>query len=372
MTSYDDSGVDVALGDEASRILYEAAKQTWENRKGLLGEVVEVFPDFTGLRAVHVGGLPSDTFMSLGFDGVGTKVEVAERTGRHETVAFDLFAMVCDDAVVRGAEPVVLGSVLDVRSLGSGEENYLAAVRQLADSSVAAAREVNVAVINGEVAELGARVHGHGPFNYNWGAGLVWFARKSRLLTGYDVRAGDAVVGLREEGFRSNGLSLVRRILSEKHGPDWDAETFDQSTLGDAVLQPSRIYTGAVMEMRGGFDGTPRATVHAVAHVTGGGLPGKLGRALKPSGLGAILDDPFSPPELMRHCQAIGDVSDREAYQTWCMGQGMALVTPDPDAVMAVARERDIGAHVIGHVTRRPGITIRNRGYWRETELLQF
>src|SRR3989344_6275503 len=97
----------------ASKILYEAAKLTWKNRTGRLGEVVELFDDFSGLRAINVGGLPEDAYMNIGFDGVGTKIELAERIAKHDTVAHDLLAMVCDDAVVRGAEPVIVGSILD-------------------------------------------------------------------------------------------------------------------------------------------------------------------------------------------------------------------------------------------------------------------
>ena len=106
MATYADAGVHIELGDDASKVLYEAAKATWQNRKGNLGEVVELFQDFSGLRAIHVGGLPNGTYMNLSFDGVGTKMELAERICKHDTVAHDLFAMVCDDAIVRGAEPV--------------------------------------------------------------------------------------------------------------------------------------------------------------------------------------------------------------------------------------------------------------------------
>ena len=180
MTTYSDSGVNVELGDNASKVLYNAAKQTWENRKGRFGEVVELFEDFSGLRGIHVGGLPQGTFMNLGFDGVGTKIELGERIGKHDTVAYDLFAMVCDDAVVRGAEPVLIGSILDVNSLGRNGESHIDLVKQLATGYIGAAKAANVAVVNGEVAELGARVQGYGDFCYNWGAGIAWFARKDR------------------------------------------------------------------------------------------------------------------------------------------------------------------------------------------------
>src|SRR3989344_6276764 len=168
-TTYADSGVNNDAKEDVSKILYEAAKQTWENRKGKLGEIIVPFDDFSGVRAIDVSGLPKGTLMNIGFDGVGTKMELAERIGDHRTIAFDLFAMVCDDAIVRGAEPVLIGSILDVNSLT--DENkipFLKQVKQLAEGYDGAAKAANVVVVNGEVAELGSRVRGYGEFNLSF------------------------------------------------------------------------------------------------------------------------------------------------------------------------------------------------------------
>ncbi len=362
LTSYD---VNNELKEEASKVLYDAAKQTWKTRSGRLGEIVEVFEDFTGLRAVNVGGLPEDTYMGIGFDGIGSKVELAERTLKHYTVGHDLLAMVCDDALVRGAEPVLVGSILDVRRLGKGNLSYIDFVKQLAIGYVNAALAANVAVINGEVAELGARIRGYDKlnrFNYNWGAAVVWFARKNRMLTGREIKEGDKLVILRENGFRSNGLSLVRRILYTKYGEEWHRENYNGQNLGGLALIPSRIYTRAVVDMIGGFEGEPKAEVHGISHVTGGGIPEKLHRVLKPSNLGAYLDDPFDPCDLMKHCQEVGDVTDKKAYRTWNMGQGMIVITPNPDTVMKIAGQYEIESKVGGEITKEPGIRIRNKG----------
>ena len=125
MVDYKSSGVNIELGDDVSKILYNAAKQTWDNRKGKLGELIVPFDDFSGVRAIDVSNLPTGTLMNIGFDGVGTKMELAERINDHRTIAYDLFAMVCDDAVVRGAEPVLIGSILDVNSLGNDDGDFL-------------------------------------------------------------------------------------------------------------------------------------------------------------------------------------------------------------------------------------------------------
>lgn len=361
-TTYADAGVHIELGDDVSRLLYNAARLTWENRKGRLGELIIPFDDFSGVRAIDVSGLPAGSLMNIGFDGIGTKAEIAERAKNHRTMAYDLLAMVCDDAVVRGAEPVLVGSILDVKSLQSATGSFVEEVKQLAEGYVGAAKAANVAIVNGEVAELGSRIGGYGPFNYNWGAAVVWFAQRERLLTGHQIQKGDYLVGLREHGFRSNGLSLVRKIMSQHHGEVWHRETYNDQRIADLVLHPSRIYSAAVVAMFGGFDQQPRTQIHGVAHVTGGGIPGKLGRILKPSGLGAHLDDLFEPPEFMKYVQFVGNVPDQEAYKTWNMGQGMIIISPYPEGVMTVAGEYGIESQVIGKITSKPGIRIATKG----------
>lgn len=370
--TYADSGVNIELGDDVSKILYNAAKQTWDNRKGKLGELIVPFDDFSGVRAIDVSNLPQGTLMNIGFDGVGTKMELAERINDHRTIAYDLFAMVCDDAVVRGAEPVLIGSILDVNSLGKDNETYIEQVKQLAEGYINAASAANVAIVNGEVAELGNRIGGIGPFNYNWGAAVVWFASRDRLFTGQEIQSGDYLVGLKETGFRSNGLSLVREIMNANHGENWHTQTYNGESLAKLALEPSKVYSGAVVDMFGGFQDEPKAKVHGVAHITGGGIPGKLGRALRPSGLGATISEPYTPPELMLYCQDKGNVPDKEAYKTWNMGQGMVIVTPEPDAVMNVTKNHNLESKVIGQVESTPGIRILDSGAYSNNLYLNF
>src|SRR3989338_8802779 len=173
----------------------------------------------------------ADSGVNIGLGGVGTKMELAERVKNHRTIAYDLFAMVTDDAVVRGAEPVLIGSILDVNSLGTLDKSFIEEIRQLAEGYIGAAKAANVAIVNGEVAELGSRVGGFGSFNYNWGAAVVWFAKKDRMFTGKEIKEGDYLVGLREEGFRSNGLSLVRKIMMHKHGDNWHEKNYRNKNL---------------------------------------------------------------------------------------------------------------------------------------------
>ena len=367
--------VNIELGDDISKMLYEASKLTHENRPGLL---VEFHESFSGFRAIP-GTMLKDIdnlYLNLAFDGVGTKVEIAERLDDHSAVAHDLFAMVCDDAVVRGAESVAIGSILDVRQLNDSEHTRNA-VKQLGQGYVAAAKAAGVVVVNGEVAELGDRVGGYGDFNYNWGATVLWLAHKERILTGHQIRPGDALVGLAEHGFRSNGITDVRKAMLEKYGPLWHdviVTELGSVSLGRLVQQPSIIYSRFVSELTGGFDiaKEPQAKVTGVAHITGGGQPSKLGRLLEPSGLGVTIDNPIDPPKIMLEAQTIRGFTDDKTYRKWHMGSGMVVVTSEPEKVLAAAEASGVAAKAIGHVTDEPGIRIKNRGATQQEEWLTF
>lgn len=367
--------VNIQLGDDVSRMLYEASKLTHDNRPGLL---VEFHESFSGLRAIP-GSMLKDVdnmYLNLAFDGVGTKVEVSERLDDHSVVAHDLFAMVCDDAVVRGAEPVAIGSILDVRQLNDTEHTRTA-VRQLSEGYVAAAKAAGVVVVNGEVAELGDRVGGYGDFNYNWGATVLWFAHKDRILTGHQIKPGDTLVGLAEHGFRSNGITDVRKAMLEYYGASWQdvvVQELGSLSLGKLVQKPSIIYSRFISELTGGYDikKEPKAKITGVAHITGGGQPSKLGRMLEPSGLGVTIDNPIEPPRIMLEVQKLRGFDDEKAYGKWHMGAGMMIATPEPEKVLAEAEQQGLVAQTIGQVTDESGIRIRNRGAVQDSEWLTF
>ncbi len=354
---------------ELSRLFYTAAKETWRNRIGRLGEVIIPVDDFSAVRGIDISSLAPGTITNMNFDGIGTKVEIAERMNNHSTMAYDLLAMVCDDAVINGAEPVIVGTVFDVRKLEKESYNN---VQQVLAGYVAAAKEANVAITNGESAELISRVTGYGNFNYNWCATALWFARKERLLTGQEIVPGDVIIALREEGFRSNGLTLARKIFSEVYGENWHKTYFDQKEIGEHLLLPSRIYTRAVVAMTGGYDLQPRAVVHGLAHITGEGIPEKLGRTLRPSGYGAVLDSLFKPCSTMWLAQGASSIMDDTAYSTWNMGQGMLVITPDVQNVLTIAQEYGIEAKVAGHVVEEKGITVVSEGLFGNGKELRF
>ena len=353
MTTYKKAGVDVHLGDICSKIMSSAADKTFANRKGT-SAVIKIL-EKKGLHRIITISMSSLKLM-LNSDGIGTKVEFAERTGKHDTMAYDLFAMLCDDAVRFGAEPVALSNVLDVNAL---DKNI---IQGLAKGMVKAAKDAGVAIVSGEIAELGTRIGGYGKYNYNWGGTVLSIIRKE--LSGQGLKAGNSIVGLEEKGFRSNGISLVRKIMQKAYGPNWHKQKKGARTLGDLALTPSKIYSRAALAM---FD-----DALGIAHVTGGGIPGKLGRLLATKKLGADITNPFSPCDMMLLCQELGGVKDAEAYKTWNMGQGMCIITSRPEKIISIAAEYKIRAKIIGNITAGPGMKIRSRGYYSPGKPLSF
>lgn len=351
--TYKDSGVDIGLGDDASEILYNASRLTWKNRDGKIGTVTEEFSGFFSLRSIDFSNLPPGTVGGHNQDGVGTKIEVAERVGHHQTIAHDLFAMICEDAAARGAEPIMVGTTLTVNRIN------VEVIRQLAEGMIVAASRSGVAVTNGELAELGNRIRGYGDYAYNWEGTAFWLANKERLLRYDRLKIGDAVISFRENGFRSNGLSLVRRVFNSHYGREWHNVEFGDTNLGRAVLTPSTIYTSCMVEMTGGVNSEPGCDVSAFAHITGGGIPGKLGRVLSVTKNGAMLSDLFPPPPIMLRCGADGSVVLEEAYRTWNMGNGMLCISPEPERVIEIAARNGVDAKIAGEIIGSPEIVIK-------------
>lgn len=355
MTTYKDAGVDIDLKDECSRIFYEASLETFKNRKGRFGEPLVERGGFSG--PIEIKEL-RDAILLKNSDGVGTKVEIAEKLNKHDTIAFDLLAMICDDAVAMGAEPFAATDTLNVRALN------INTIKQLAAGLVKAAKRARVAIVGGEVAVLGDRIHGE----YLWDADVNAILEKKKVINKTLIEAGDFIVALREKGFRSNGFSLIRKVLSKALGSNWVKKPYDNKhSWGEATLTPSIIYTPVIVDAVGGYGEKRRAEIKGIAHITGSGIPGNLPRCL-PEGLGAFID--LRPIEMMLKLQEMGKIADREAYQTWNMGAGMLLVCNDKK-IYPIAEEHGVEAEEVGEVIAESKIIIKNRAYFQqEAELI--
>lgn len=344
------SGVDVDRNAACSRIAWSRAAATHASRRGQDGEVLPALAASFS-TALRIGG----ESIAVTSDGVGTKVEVAERVGRWDTLGFDLVAMVADDLVCNGAEPIGLTNVLDVDRLDE------AIVDALLAGLARAALEARVAILGGEIAELGGRVGGHGErMRANWCATAIGTFGGRTPIDGRAVRAGDVVLALGEEGLRSNGFSFARRTLEAAYGPEWHTADFEGRTWGDLLLTPSRIYGPAIVDaLRAGHP------MSGLAHVTGGGIPHKLGRVLRATGRGARLHALFEPPAFVRELARLAGAAPEVLFKQWNLGQGMLVVT-EARAADGLATFLESAGHRVqqaGVVTDSPTLDLRASGW---------
>ncbi|HTT72001.1 MAG TPA: phosphoribosylformylglycinamidine cyclo-ligase, partial [Anaeromyxobacteraceae bacterium] len=296
---------------------------------------------FGGLFALDLGRFKEPVLVS-GTDGVGTKLKVAFAAARHDTVGIDLVAMCVNDVVVVGAEPLFF---LDYFATGKlAAEQAVLVVRGIAEGC----RQAGCALIGGETAELpGFYAAGE----YDLAGFAVGCVERSRLLDGHAVVPGDLVLGIASSGLHSNGYSLARRALLERHPLDWAPPELEGSTLAEALLVPTRIYAKAVLALLSSVE------VKALAHITGGGLPGNVPRNL-PEGTRAVLDERRWPrPPIFDLVAREGAVPREEMLRTFNLGLGLVAVVPaaSAEAARAVLAQEGLESWVVGGIERGAG-----------------
>jgi len=339
--TYAAAGVDIDAGEEAVRLMRASVEST--SRPEVIGGI----GGFGGLFALPTGYRQPVLVASA--DGVGTKLSLAVRTGQLDTIGIDLVAMCVDDLVCQGAEPLFL---LDYQLWGRLDPR---AVGSIMSGIAAGCRLAGCAILGGELAEHPGQLPDGDMDLAGFAVGIV--ERDNLLGPGGEHRArdGDALVGLHSRGLRSNGYSLARAALlgpegtgRELAGEAWPGAGF---SLADELLRPSLIYAPLVLALLAGFD------VRAVAHITGGGIPGNVARAL-PADVDAIVDASSWPqPRIFGEVQVAGGVSDAEMWRTFNMGLGMVLAVAREDAPAAIdlAEERGFGASVVGRAVGGSG-----------------
>jgi phosphoribosylformylglycinamidine cyclo-ligase len=246
-------------------------------------------------------------------DGVGTKALIAQSTGRFDTIGVDLVAMCVDDLVCQGAEPLFF---LDYIAVGTLDPDH---IEQLIEGVALGCRQAGCALIGGEMAEHPGAME---PGEFDLVGFAVGVVDRDRLITGEHVARGDVLIGLPSPGLRSNGYSLARKVLLESAGRDLQEPAWPgaQHSLGDELLVPSVVYAPAIATLLRHVD------VRAIAHVTGGGLPGNLVRVL-PEGADAHVDaGSWEPPRIFGEIQQLGEVSDDEMRKVFNLGIGMVVV----------------------------------------------
>ena len=336
--TYAAAGVSIDAGDEAVERIRGLVEST--RRPGVLGGI----GGFGGLFALDLERYREPVLVASA-DGVGTKLEVARLAGRFDTIGIDLVAMLVDDLVCVGAEPLFL---LDYVAVGSLDPARLA---EVVAGIAEGCRRARTALLGGETAEHGGVMAGDAIDVAGFAVGVV---ERGRELGAARVRAGDALVGLGSPGLRSNGYTLARRVLVEGADalarPAWAGAP---RSLGDELLEPSVIYAPAVLSLLEVFG----RDVHAAAHITGGGLTGNVARVL-PDTLDAVIDmTSFATPEIFFEVQRRGGVAAHEMVRVFNCGLGMVLVLDAgvADAAVSLARDAGLDAGVVGEVRSGSG-----------------
>lgn len=328
---YRDAGVDVEAGrgfvDQIRNLVHSTFRP----------EVIGGLGGFGGCFQLP-GGFNEPVLVS-GTDGVGTKLKIAHILNRHDTVGIDLVAMCVNDVLTSGAEPLFF---LDYVATGKLDKEQLT---QVVAGIASGCQQAGCALLGGETAEMpGFYQVGE----YDLAGFCVGIVEKSRMLDGSKVQVGDVAIALASTGVHSNGLSLVRKIVSD-HGFSWSdrPESLGGETIGETFLKPTRIYVKPVLAaLQAGLE------IHGMAHITGGGLPENLPRCL---GKGqAIKIDPSSwtIPPAFAWLAEVGAVTLEAMYNTFNMGVGFVLLVPTHQVEQTIThfQSQDIRTYVIGEV----------------------
>ena len=336
--SYADAGVDVDEGARAVDAIKEAVART--NRPEVIGGLggFGCLFDASALKQMD------DPVLVSGTDGVGTKLAIAQLLDRHETVGLDLVAMCVDDVVVCGAEPLFF---LDYVAIGKIEA---AGMARIVGGIAEGCRQSGCALIGGEMAEHpGVMKEGE----YDLAGFVVGVVDRPKMLDVNNVRQGDVILGLPSSGIHSNGYSLVRKVVIEGKTDEELTAPLDElggRSIVDAVLEPTTIYAGGLIRaLKAG------APIHAMAHITGGGITENLNRAL-PATIDAAVDrggeegPAWDVPPIIDYVSRAAGLTPDEAYKTFNMGVGMSVICApdDVDEVCEALTDQGFAPFVMG------------------------
>lgn len=331
--TYRKSGVDIDEGEKFVRLITPMAGRT------LRPEVLANIGSFNALFKLDVGKYRNPVLVS-GTDGVGTKLKIAVMMDKHDTVGVDLVAMCVNDILTSGAEPLFF---LDYLATGRLKPEKAA---EIVKGIVTGCREAGCSLIGGETAEMPGF---YGEDEYDLAGFAVGVVGRKKIIDGSSVREGDAVVGIASNGLHSNGFSLVRKLFFEIKRMDAAACIPGlKSSLGEELLKPTKIYVKAFFSLK------DNVRVKAMAHITGGGIPGNLPRVL-PRGMRAVIRaDSWRIPAIFGVIKKLGNVPDDDMKRTFNMGIGYIIVVPRRAAgeALSILKQSGYRAYVIGHIEK--------------------
>lgn len=328
--SYKAAGVDVTAGYKGVQLMKNAVQSTYTNA------VISDIGGFGGLYAPQIQGMEEPILVS-GTDGVGTKLKLAFLMDKHDTIGEDCVAMCANDVICTGASPMFF---LDYMALG---KNIPEKVATIVTGVAEGCKKANCSLVGGETAEM----PGFYPEDeYDLAGFCVGVVDKKKIIDSKTIEVGDKVIGLASSGVHSNGFSLVRKVfdVNEENLKEYVEEL--GKTVGEALLKPTRIYVKPILKL------IEEVKVKGISHITGGGFYENLPRMLR-DGVSLKIDkNSYEVPALFKLIQSRGNIPERDMYNTFNMGIGMAVIVPENEVEKALSLLKEAGeeAYLIGSV----------------------
>jgi len=328
--SYKAAGVDVTAGYKGVQLMKKAVQSTYTNA------VISDIGGFGGLYAPQIQGMEEPILVS-GTDGVGTKLKLAFLMDKHDTIGEDCVAMCANDVICTGASPMFF---LDYMALG---KNIPEKVATIVTGVAEGCKKANCSLVGGETAEM----PGFYPEDeYDLAGFCVGVVDKKKIIDSKTIEVGDKVIGLASSGVHSNGFSLVRKVfdVNEENLKEYVEEL--GKTVGEALLEPTRIYVKPILKL------IEEVKVKGISHITGGGFYENLPRMLR-EGVSLKIDkNSYEVPALFKLIASRGNIPERDMYNTFNMGIGMAVIVPENEVEKAINLLKEAGeeAYLIGEV----------------------
>ena len=330
--TYAESGVDIKKEGQAIKELVSSIRS---RRKGI-GQPL----------GGHYAGMIEfgEYALVLCTDGVGTKVRIASELQKWDTVGIDCIAMNVNDALCVGAEPLALVDYLAI------DEPQPMITRELGKGLERGARLANISIIGGETASLPEIVNG-----FDLAGTCLAYVKKDKIIDGKSIKYGDTIIGLKSSGIHSNGYTLVRKIIKESglsYVDSFPNNIYSGKTIGEILLTPTQIYVKEIIAL------LKNVSVHGLAHITGGGIR-NLSRLN--SNVKFVIKDPIASQPIFRFFQKLGNIDDKEMFQTFNMGMGFAVIVAEEDidtSIETLRHNSNVEVKIVGRIEKGKGIKL--------------
>ena len=334
--TYADSGVDIFKEERAIKKLLSTVKF---KRKG-----------FGKPLGGHYAGMIDfgEYALVLCTDGVGSKVIIANKIKKWDTVGIDCIAMNVNDAICVGAEPLAFVDYLAI------DDPKPEITQEIGEGLQKGAEEANISIIGGETASLPELING-----FDLAGTCLAYVRKENIILGDSIKPGDKIIGLSSSGIHSNGYTLVRKTIEKKgfsYMDEFPDNTYPGKTIGEILLIPTRIYVKEIIEL------LKHVKPHGIAHITGGGLRNlpRLNKDVK-----YVIDNPLEPQPIFDLLKEYGNIDDKEMYQTFNMGMGLAVIVSDEDVKEAMRMLKNFSkseVKIVGRIEKGKGVEVKKFG----------